>query len=133
MKLFSPIVLVVALAVAALSVAVLLLEPALWPRAVLSLIFLPVGGWFFLWVARRNAARSNGRKALIRIRAAMVGAGAVLASALGFRVVEALGVETGAGGQSVISLVLILVVVCGDLLAARMDSDADKLDEDDQD
>lgn len=132
MKLFSPIVLFVALVVATLSVAVLLLEPALWPRAVLSLIFLPVGGWFFLWVGRRNAARSNGRKALIRIRAAMVGAGALLASALGFRVVEALGVETQAAGQSVISLVLILVVVCGDLLAARMDSDADKVDEDDQ-
>ncbi|MEC9250565.1 MAG: hypothetical protein VX501_07940 [Pseudomonadota bacterium] len=133
MKLFSPIVLSVALAVAVLSVAVLLLEPTLWPRAVLSLVFLPVGGMFFLWVSRRNAAHSNGRKALIRIRAAMVGAGAVLASALGFRVAEALGVETDTGGQSVIGLILVLVVVCGDLLAARMDSDADKMDTDDQD
>ena len=131
MKLFSPIVLLVALGVAGLSIAVLVLDPACWGRALVSLVFLPLGGALIYWVSRRNSKPGGRKRALIRIRAAMVGAGAVLASALGFRLVEVLGVETDTTAQSVTSMLLVLVVVFGELQAGRMDSQADKVEDED--
>ena len=129
MKLWSPITILVALAVALLSVSLWVLDPASWGRALLSLVFLPIGGVLIFWLSRRHTDPDKGRKSLIRIRAAIVGGGAVLASALGFRLVEVLGIETGNSGKSLVSVLLVLVVVFGDLLAARMDGEADKIDE----
>ena len=132
MRLFSPIVLLVALGVAALSVTLLVLEPASWSRAVLSLVFLPLAGAVIYRVARRNSQSAAARKrSLIRTRAAMVGAGAVLASALGFRLIEVFGIETDTTAKSVASMVLVLVVVFGEFQSGRMDNEADKLDDED--
>lgn len=133
MRLFSPIVILVTGAVALLSIALWVMDPASWQQALLSLAFLPVGGAVILAIARSNARRkersTDSRRSVIRIRAAMVGGAAVLASALGFRLAEALGWETGTIGQSVLGIVLVLVVVCGDLVSARMESKV----EDDED
>ncbi|WP_300526795.1 hypothetical protein [Maricaulis sp.] len=130
MKLFSPIVLFVALGVAGLSVALLVLDPANWGRALLSLVFLPVGGAVIYQISRRNTGAAGRQRSLIRVRAAMVGAGAVLASALGFRLIEVLGVETDTTAKFVASMVLVLVVVLGEFQSGRMDSRADKIDDD---
>lgn len=124
MRLFSPIVIGVAGLIAVLAVAVLFLEPGLWARAVLALVFLPVGGMMMTWVARRQDDPVARRRRIVRTRAAMVGAGALLISALGFAVAENLNLVSSGGGRTVVSLLLVIVVVFGDLLAARMEAGA---------
>lgn len=124
MRLFSPVVFGVAGIIAILAVAVLLLEPGLWARAVLALVFLPVGGMIMTWMASRQKDPATRRRSIIRIRAAMVGAGALLISALGFAVAENLNLVSSGGGRTVVSLLLVVVVVFGDLLAARMEAGA---------
>ena len=126
MRLFSPVVLAVALAIAGLGVAVLVLQPDLWMRAVLALAFLPVAAVLMKTLANRQRNAETRRRAIIRIRASMVGGGALLISALGFAVAESQGWVADEGGLPVVSLVLVLVVVFGDLLAARMEKAADQ-------
>lgn len=125
MKLFSPVVSLVAIAVAAMAIWLMILDPSRWPWALLSLAFLPLAGGMIYRIARRKTAT---RRSIIRIRAAMVGAGALLASSLGFVIAEILGWIDPDGdiARNWISVLLVLIVVLGDLVSARMESAADK-------
>jgi hypothetical protein len=120
MKPGSPIVTAVALVVAVLSIAVIIADPASWWVALLALGFLPVAGWIlFGWAGRNRPTKSTAA-----IRASMVGGGALLASALGTRLATEFGwISEDSSGRNWVSLVLVLVVVGGDYLAARMERD----------
>lgn len=126
MRVFSPVVLGVAVTIAALAVAILFLQPELWMRAILAIAFLPVAAIVMRSMTNRHGDPDVRRRATIRIRAAMVGGGALLISALGFTVADSLGLVSDGAGKSIVSLVLVLVVVFGDLLAARMERAAER-------
>lgn len=116
----SPVVTAVALVVAVLSIAVIVSDPASWWVALIALAFLPVAGWvLFGWAGRNRTTKSTAA-----IRASMVGGGALLAAALGTRLAEDFGwISEDGSGRNWVSLVLVLVVVGGDFLAARMERD----------
>jgi drug/metabolite transporter (DMT)-like permease len=105
--------------VALLAAATMLLDPARWAFALAAMLFLPLAGLFVL----RRPSRA-GTKAGATLRASMVGAGALLVSALGYALAETTGLVAegeDSFGQMAIGMVLVLVVVFGDVIAARME------------
>jgi len=120
----SPVILGVVLFVALFAIALWVIDPASWQTALLGLVFLPVAAGLMQLVGRWRARAGKGGRSAASIRAAMVGAGALLASALGFKIAEAVGLidPEGDSGRSWISVLLILIVVFGDLLAARLEA-----------
>jgi hypothetical protein len=127
MKLFTPLVVFVSITVAGMAGVLLLVDPDSRGQALLSLAFLPLAGGLMYGLARKTSTAAGARRSLIRIRAAMVGAGAVLVSGLGFDLAAFFGVETGNGERTIIGSILVLVVILGDLQAGRMDSKADTI------
>ncbi|MCR9266682.1 MAG: hypothetical protein NXI03_03855 [Alphaproteobacteria bacterium] len=126
MKLFSGLVVWVAIAIAVLAVGLLVLDPASWPVALIAILFLPLAVFIMTTTARirQRAGTTRGRAA---VRASMVGGGALLISALASRIAETLGwIGDETQGRSLVSIVFVLVIVAGDFLAARMEKkDAD--------
>lgn len=119
----APIVTLVMIAVAVMAVTLLALDPMQWGKAVLALVFLPLAALIMWGMRRKRVGADKPRRTSATVRAAMVGGGALLVSALGFEIAEYFGwiSEDGEDSRSWISLVLVLVVVFGDLLAARLE------------
>ena len=119
MKRADIIVYAVMALVAILAAAVMILDSGRWYFALAAMLFLPLAGVVVL----RRPSRA-GTKAGATLRASMVGAGALLISALGYALAEATGLVAegeDSAGQMAIGMVLVLVIVFGDVLAARME------------
>ena len=109
---------------AIMAIGLLVLDPTQWLKSLLALGFLPLALLFMRVFARKLDSADRPRWAQPSVRAAMVGAGALLISAVGFELAEVTGLITNSDeGRSWISVLLVLIVVFGDLLAARMERD----------
>jgi len=121
MKLFSGLVAGVALAILGLAIALIIVDPASWPVALIAIAFLPLAA-FVLTTTRRIRRGVGSSRPRAAVRASMMGGGALLVSALGSRIAESLGwIGDETQGRSIVSIVFVLVVVAGDFLAARME------------
>ena len=90
MKVFSGVVVAVAVLIMALAVALLVIDPSSWLVALVAVIFLPFAA-FVMHTTARIRGRSGTRRGTATVRASMVGGGALLISALGSRIAEAQG------------------------------------------
>ncbi|MBR9825548.1 MAG: hypothetical protein GYB36_07060 [Alphaproteobacteria bacterium] len=127
MTLRSPIVSLVMIVLTIMAIGLLVLDPTQWLKSLLALGFLPLALLFMRVFSRKLDRADRPRWAQPSVRAAMVGAGALLISAVGFELAEVTGLITNSDeGRSWISVLLVLIVVFGDFLAARMESGADE-------
>jgi hypothetical protein len=128
-KLLTPLVIGTTFVVMALSVARLLLMPDAWISSLLALLFLPlvVSGLLaqqHTRVKSMSAVRVSGK-----LRAGLVGAGVLLATALSESMIETLGlIPERKDGIGVVLLVALpaVVAVAIDLFSARLESKAEQ-------
>tara|TARA_Y100000052_G_scaffold25395_1_gene28891 strand:- start:367 stop:747 length:381 start_codon:yes stop_codon:yes gene_type:complete len=126
MKVFSGVVVAVAVLIMALAIALLVIDPTSWLVALVAVIFLPFAA-IVMHTTARIRGRSGTRRGTATVRASMVGGGALLISALGSRIAEAQGwLNDETQGRFVVSIAFVLVIVAGDFLAARMEKQDDE-------
>lgn len=125
------------MAVVVLATVMLVLEPTQWPKWFAALIFMlfAVGAARY---ATSRPGRPKSRKYFGSLRAALVGAGVLLATALGFSVTDAIGWTRD--GESVSergflvylpAIVAVAIELAGTLLEKKAERDPDPSNDDD--
>ena len=127
-RLLTPLVVGIVLAVSVLAVARLVLLPDLWMSSICALVFMP-GALGILVLRARFGSQSTGSiKASGSIRAALVGAGTALAVALLLSITDEFGLipEQFADSnlRSLAALVPAFGAVAFDLFTARLEQKA---------
>ncbi len=133
-KLMTPLVVATTLAVILLGIARLLVIPESWPISLLGMLFLPLALSGLVWRARRKRP-DQPIKAPATLRAALVGAGMVLAMAMLESMAEFKGLLTDEDGTLGTLLVLgpALIAAWADVLGARLEKKAAQEDRDSED
>ncbi|MDY7093609.1 MAG: hypothetical protein SX243_11625 [Acidobacteriota bacterium] len=126
-RLFTPLVLGTTVVVSVLAIIRLVLSPDSWASSLLALAFLPLA--LGVMVLRERASRQPARDTRTsgKMRAAIVGAGAALAAALLLSIAEAFGfseLDFGGNWPVVGTLLIALIAVAVDLIAARLEQKA---------
>ena len=97
-RIATKLVVATTLVVTVLAITMMFLEPQGMLRWLLALAFLPAAVGSLMATARRRKSGTESRRVFGRIRAALVGAGVLLATALLFSVTDSLG-WTGTDGE----------------------------------
>jgi len=126
-RIATPLVVATMIIVAALAITMIFLAPeSLWAWIV-AMMFLPVAMTGLFVFIRRSDSHKQASKIGGDLRAGLVGAGVLLATALGFSVTDALGL-TGAedqfSGKPIMLVLLPVIAVIADLLTARLEQAA---------
>ncbi len=129
----TPLVITTVLIVLGMGVVRLVLVPEEWLSSLIALAFLPlaIGGLIFTSRSVSDPART--RKLSGRLRAALVGAGVLLATAMLLSVTDKLGITVQDAKSDVRSLAVLLpaiVATAADLLSARLEHQAEQDSED---
>ena len=125
----TPLVITTVLIVLGMGVVRLVLVPEEWLSSLIALAFLPlaIGGLIFTSRSVSDPART--RKLSGRLRAALVGAGVLLATAMLLSVTDKLGITVQDAKSDVRSLAVLLpaiVATAADLLSARLEHQAEQ-------
>ncbi len=128
-KIITPLTVGSAVLVAALAAVMMVLEPEdLWAWLVVML-FLPAAIVGLVIMTRRTGSHDRAPKISGGLRAALVGAGVLLATALAFSVTDNLGL-TGAEGQftatPIMAILVALIATFVDFIGARLEHAAAK-------
>jgi len=128
-KLRTPLVIVTVLVAEVLCVVRLVLLPESWLSSLAALTFLPLA--IGVLVMRSNSALDPEKASKIsgRLRAALVGAGVLLATSLLLSITDKLGLteNSGDGGdRSLIVMIPAIVAVAADILSTRLEQKAEK-------
>ena len=124
----TPLVVLTTILVTVLSVIMMFVEPGKLERWVVSLVFLPaaLGGLWF--IATRTDKPSTARW-FGKVRAGLVGAGVLLATALAFALTDALGI-TGEDGQlegrPLLMLLPAVVAAMAEIIGMRLERKAEQ-------
>lgn len=128
-KILTPLVLGTTAIVATLAAVMMWLEPQDLLAWLVTMIFLPASILFIVLFRGRTGDHNDHLKIGSSFRAALVGAGVLLASSLGFAVTDSFGL-TGAEGQvagtPIVTMLIAAVVVVIDLVGARLENAAEK-------
>ena len=129
----TPLVITTVLIVLGMGVVRLVLVPEEWLSSLIALAFLPlaIGGLIFTSRSVSDPART--RKLSGRLRAALVGAGVLLATAMLLSVTDKLGITVQDAKSDVRSLAVLLpaiIATAADLLSARLEHQAEQDSED---
>ena len=125
----TPLVITTVLIVLGMGVVRLVLVPEEWLTSLIALAFLPlaIGGLIFTSRSVSDPART--RKLSGRLRAALVGAGVLLATAMLLSVTDKLGITVQDAKSDVRSLAVLLpaiIATAADLLSARLEHQAEQ-------
>ena len=125
----TPLVITTVLIVLGMGVVRLVLVPEEWLSSLIALAFLPlaIGGLIFTSRSVSDPART--RKLSGRLRAALVGAGVLLATAMLLSVTDKLGITVQDAKSDVRSLAVLLpaiIATAADLLSARLEHQAEQ-------
>ena len=128
-KLRTPLVLGTVLVVTVLCVVRLVLLPESWASSLVALAFFPVATGVLL--IRSRSALELGRAIMVsgKTRAALVGAGVLLAVSLLLSITDNIGLteQSGGGaGGTLIAMLSAIMAVAVDLLSARLERKAEK-------
>lgn len=124
------------LIVVALSITMMVLDPQQLGKWILAIIFLPLALGTTMYFARRRGAGDTSRRYFGQIRAALVGAGVLLATALGFAVTDNLGWTGEDGhleGRGLLMFLPAIVAVVIELAGMALEKAAAKDPDDEQD
>ena len=128
-KLLTPLVLGTVVIVSVLSVVQLILKPESWASSLIALAFLPLSIGILLYRSGSASDPSKARKVSGKLRAALVGAGVILATSLLLSITDYIGItlqkSEGAIG-TLIALLSAMVVVAVDILSARLERKAEE-------
>ena len=128
-RLLSPLVIAATAAVVVFGVLRALLLPGAWPSSLAGLLFLPVVLLVLERRRRRRAEAGAALRHLRELRAGVVGAGVLLATAFLLSTTDALGFTDAKGsGRSVAVLLASGIAVVTDLLASRLERAAKRED-----
>jgi len=128
-KLRTPLVIGTVLLVTALAIARLIYLPEAWVSSVVALVFLPLA--IAILVARSRAAADTEKARTMsgRLRAALVGAGVLLGTALLLSITDELGYTNQSGSSSGFSILVLLpaIIATGaDLFSTWLEKQAEK-------
>ncbi len=128
-KLRTPLVIGTTLVVIVLGIVRLILLPASWLSSLAALVFFPLA--FAILVYRSRSASDPEKAARIsgRLRAALVGAGVLLATSLLLSITDELGLTTQSGdgdGRFLLVMLPAIIAVAADLLSARLEKKAEE-------
>ena len=115
--------------VAVLAVILMYLEAERIWSLVVAMLFLPIAIAALFVVTRRIEDHERAMKLGGKLRAGLVGAGVLLATALAFRITDTLGWTGGESeltGRSIIVFMPAVVAVLIDVLGARLEHEAEK-------
>ena len=135
-RIATPLVVVTTLIVVALSITMLVLDPQQLGKWILAIIFLPLALGTTMYFARRRGAGGTSPRYFGQIRAALVGAGVLLATALGFAVTDTLGWTGEDGhleGRGLLMFLPAIVAVVIELAGMALEKAAAKDPDDEQD
>ena len=127
-RLATRLVVLTTIVVMALALVMLYLEPANYSKWLASLLFLPLalGG---LWFVARRTHKPGSPNWFGKVRAGLVGAGVLLATALAFALTDTLGI-TGEDGQlegrPILMFLPAVVAVMAELIGIRLEHEAEK-------
>ncbi|MEE4299837.1 MAG: hypothetical protein V2J24_10385 [Pseudomonadales bacterium] len=128
-RLLTPLVIVATVAVVAFGVLRAVLLPAAWPSSLLGMLFLPVVLLVLERARRRRADAGHPLRNLRELRAGLVGAGVLLATAFLLSCTDELGITDSDGaGRSVTVLLASAIAVFADLLSTPLEGAARKKD-----
>lgn len=132
-KLFTPLVVLTTAGVILLGIVRLWMIPDAWLISLVGMLFLPLALGLLVWRARRKSPEAPVR-ASATLRAALVGAGMVLAMAMLESMAEYKGLLTDEDGTLGTLLVLVpaLIAAWADVLSARLEKQAAKEDRDNE-
>ena len=125
----TPLVITTVLIVLGMGVVRLVLVPEEWLSSLIALAFLPlaIGGLIFTSRSVSDPART--RKLSGRLRAALVGAGVLLATAMLLSITDKLGITVQDAESDMRSLAVLLpaiIATAADLLSARLEHQAEQ-------
>ena len=128
-KLRTPLVLGTVLVVTVLCVVRLVLLPESWASSLAALTFFPIATGVLLIRSRSAPELGRARMVLGKTRAAIVGAGVLLAVSLLLSITDNIGLTGQSGGGAggpLIAMLSAIVAVAVDLLSARLERKAEK-------
>ncbi len=115
--------------VAVLAVILMYLEAERLWSLIVAMLFLPVSMAALFMVTRRMRNHERAMKLGGNLRAGLVGAGVLLATSLAFRITDTLGWtggDTQLDGRSIIVFMPAVVAVLIEVLGARLEYEAEK-------
>lgn len=125
----TPLVITTVLIVLGMGVVRLVLVPEEWLTSLIALAFLPLAIGGLIFTSRSVSDPSRTRKLSGRLRAALVGAGVLLATAMLLSVTDKLGITVQDAKSDVRSLAVLLpaiIATAADLLSARLEHQAEQ-------
>lgn len=128
-RVLTPLVVTCACAVVAFGALRVALLPGAWPSSLAGMLFLPVVILLLERLRRRRADKGRGLRRLRQWRAALVGAGVLLAAAFLLSATDALGLTDSQGsGRSAAVLLASVIAVCSELLSNRLENAERRVD-----
>jgi hypothetical protein len=127
-KLRTPLVIGTLLVVAVLSIVRLVLLPEAWASSLAALAFYPLAIGVLMIRSRSPSDSDRYRKNSGRLRAALVGAGVLLATSLLLSITDRLGLTGqggGGGGRSLMVMLPAIVAAAADFLSSRLEQKAE--------
>jgi hypothetical protein len=127
-KLRTPLVIGTLLVVAVLSIVRLVLLPEAWASSLAALAFYPLAIGVLMIRSRSPSGSDRYRKNSGRLRAALVGAGVLLATSLLLSITDRLGLTGqggGGGGRSLMVMLPAIVAAAADFLSSRLEQKAE--------
>jgi hypothetical protein len=128
-KLRTPLVIGTLLVVAVLSILRLVLLPEAWASSIAALAFYPLAIGVLMIRSRSPSDSDRYRKNSGKVRAALVGAGVLLATSLLLSITDRLGLTgqgVGGGGRSLMVWLPAIVAAAADFLSSRLEHKAEK-------
>jgi len=128
-KIRTPLVIGTVLVVAVLCVVRLVLLPESWASSLAALAFLPIAVGVLVIRSRSASDPERARKVSGRLRAALVGAGVLLAISLLLSITDNIGLtgqSGGGGGRTLIVMLSAIVAVAADVFSAQLERKAEK-------
>ena len=128
-KLKTPLVIGTVIVVTVLSIVRMVIAPESWASSLVALAFLPLAIGILVNRARSASDPERARKISGKLRAALVGAGVLLATSLLLSITDSLGLtgQSGGGrGRFLVTILPAIVAVAADLLSARLERKAEK-------
>jgi len=128
-KLQTPLVIGTLLVVAVLGVTRLVLVPDAWASSIAALGFIPIAIGVAFLQARSISDPQRARKISGRLRASLVGAGVLLATALLLSITDRLGITgkyNNGDERSLLVLLPAIIATAADLLSTRLEQKAEK-------
>lgn len=127
-RLGTPLVIGTVIVVVALAIAKMFLTPERLGTWIMVVLLVPMTMGILRWATRRVSSRERAVRLGGRLRAGLVGAGVMLATALGFSITDSLGLTGGEepGGRTFVLTLPAVIAALIEFLGTRLEHHASK-------